>query len=168
MAGYVGIGKVNGVAIGNIAKISGRAKADIFNISSAPRQSNIFVVLSNDGNWASYTAGKNYASFVAVGQSGGATVFFAASSHSSGDTYNFTFDKTGTQGGRIFELRVSQLSNLTTTTGGGAFDVGSSDGAVSTSITASSSNTTIYIGFRKVSSASTDTLNISNFRVTKS
>ena len=168
MAVYEGISKVNGVAIGNIAKIGGRAKADVFNVSSTPRQSNLYRVLSNDGNWGSYTAGKNYASFVAVGQSGGSTVFFAYGSHSAGDTYNFTFTKTGTFGARIVELRVSEVDTLLSTTGGGSFDVGSSSGSVSTSITASSSNTTLYIGFRKVSTASTDTLDIGNFIVTKS
>ena len=48
MAGYEGISKVNGVAIGNIAKIGGRAKADVFNISSTPRQSNLYKTLTKN------------------------------------------------------------------------------------------------------------------------
>ena len=168
MAGYNGISKINGIAVGNIAKITGRTKADVFNISSTPRESNLYQALIND-SWATYTQGVNYASFVAVGDSSGAAeVYFQYDSHSSGDTYNFTFNKTGTTGSRIFELRISEDSGLNSTTGGGSFDVGASTGAVSTSITASSTNSTIYIGFKKTSGTSTDTLTINNFRVTKS
>ena len=170
MAEFTGIGKINGVAIGSIGKINDRAIADVFNVASTPRQSNLFQVLSNNG-WSSYTLGNNYASFVAVplGTSGTAgEVFFQYDNHSSGDTYNFTFDKTGTTGARIMELRVSEVSSLASITGGGGVDVGSLSGAVSTSISASTTNSTIYIGFRKVNPLNTTDLNIGNFRVTKS
>ena len=169
MAGYTGIGKINGVAIANIGKLSGKAKADVFDVSSTPRQTNLYKTLTNSAGWLSYTQGVNYASFVAVGQSGSnQTVLFADTNHSAGDTYNFTFNKTGTFGNRIVELRVSQVDTLANTTGGGAFDVGSSSGAVSTSISTTSTNTTMYIGFIKANFASTDTLDIGNFIVTKS
>ena len=66
------------------------------------------------------------------------------------------------------EVRISEVSSLVTITGGGAVDIGALSGAVSTSITASSTNSTIYIGFRKVNGSNTTNLDIGNFRVTKS
>jgi len=167
MAGYTGIGKINGVAIASISKMTGIAKADVWDISSTPRQSNLYQALT-DVDWGSYTQGVNYASFVGVGTTTAAYVQFTITDHTAGDTYNFTFVKTGTQGARIFELRVSEVSGLATITGGGGSDVGAQSGSLSTSITASSTNSTLYIGFRKAAPSSTDTLDIGNFRVTRS
>ena len=167
MAGYDGISKINGVAIGNVAKASGVLKANVFSVGGEPRQSNLYKTLTTNA-WASFTQGVNYASFVAVGASGtNAQAYFTDTNHSAGDTYNFTFSKTGTFGGRKVEIRVSEIATLQNTSGGGSFDVGSSSGSVSTSISTTSSNTTMYIGFLSVAS-STDTLDISNFIVTKS
>lgn len=166
MAGYEGISKVNGVAIGNIAKIGGRAKADVFNISSTPRQSNLYKTLTNSG-WGSYTQGVNYASFVAVGTTTNAWVTFTVTDHTAGDTYNFTFDKVGLNVDRTLALRISTDSSLATITGGADNNISRSTGAISLSLSASSSNSTIYIGFRKVSPSAIETLTINNFRVTR-
>lgn len=165
MAGYSGIGKINGVAIGGIGKINGRTIADVWDVSNTPRQANLFKDLTNSG-WDSFTEGNNYASFVAVGTSAGGLAFFAVSNHTSGDTYNFTFDKVGTTGARVFELRISENANLLSTTGGGSYDAGVVSGSISTSITASSTNTTLYIGFRQTGGSATFTIN--NFIVSRS
>ena len=169
MAGYDGISKITGVAIGNVAKASGVLKTNVFSVGGEPRQSNLYKTLTDSGGWGSYTQGVNYASFIAVGQNGSnQTVLFTDTNHSAGDTYNFTFTKTGTFLNRIVELRVSQVDTLANISGGGAFDVGSSSGSVSTSISTTSTNTTMYIGFIKANFGSTDTLDIGNFIVTKS
>ena len=167
MAGYTGIGKINGVAIGNIAKIGGRAKADVFNISSTPRQTNLYKTLTNV-DWGSYTQGVNYASFVAVGTTTAAYVSFGVTGHTSGDTYDFTFDKTGANTDRTIALRISTDANLGTITGGADNNISLSTGAISLSLSASTSNSTIYIGFRKVSPSAIETLTIGNFIVTRS
>lgn len=168
MAGYEGISKINGVAIGNVAKASGITKADIWSLSGEQRQASLFRTLTNNG-WAAYAPRKNSASFSATGANGSrAEVYFQYDNHSSGDTYNFTFNKSLTQSIRIFELRVSTASNLLNLSGGGITDVGPLSGANSLSITATTSNSTIYIGFLKSNTASTDTLIIDNLIVTKS
>jgi hypothetical protein len=168
MAGYDGISKINGVAIGNVAKASGVLKANVWSVGGEQRQASLFRALQNS-NWASYTAGKNSASFVAVGSSSSrAQVYFQYDNHSSGDTYNFSFTKTGTQGGRIMELRISQNADLLNTSGGGAVDLGTISGSTTQSISASTTNSTIYIGFLKSNTASTETLDIQNLIVTKS
>jgi hypothetical protein len=166
MAGYKGIGKINGVAIASIAKITGRAKADVWNVSSTPRESNLYDTLTDSG-WGSYTQGVNYASFVAVGTTTNAYVTFTISNHTAGDTYNFTFDKTGANTDRTIGLRISTESTLNSIVGGGDSNISLDTGAVSTSLSASSSNTTMYIGFRKVSPSYTGTLTINNFVVTR-
>ena len=169
MAEYKGIAKISGLDVSSGSyKVNGRLNSDIWDISSAPRQSNLYKTLTNS-SWGSYTQGRNYASFVAVGDSSStAYVLFAITDHTAGDTYDFEFNKTLTQGARIFELRVSEASNLTSISGGGQVDVGALSGSQSTSITASSSNSTMYIGFIKTSTTSTDTLDIGNFRVSRS
>lgn len=168
MAVYEGISKVNGIAIGNIGKITGITKADIWSLSGEQRQASLFRTLTNN-NWGDYTPGKNSASFTAKGANGiRGEVYFQYDNHSSGDTYNFSFDKTGTTAIRIFELRISTASDLLNLSGGGITDVGPLSGANSFSITATTSNSTIYIGFLKSSTFSTDTLVIDNLIVTKS
>ena len=167
MAGYTGIGKINGVAISGIGKITGRTKADVWSISSTPRESNLFSVLTNTG-WGSFTEGNNYASFVADSTSSGGVVYFQVDNHTSGDTYNFTFDKVGTTASRIFELRISTTASLLSTTGGGSYDAGIVSGSISTSITASSTNTTLYIGFRQVGGTGANTFTINNLVVSRS
>ena len=168
MAQTLGIAKINGVAIANVGKEAGVSKANIWSVAGEQRQASIFRTLTNT-NWASYTQGKNSASFVAVGSSSArAQVYFQYDNHSSGDTYNFSFRKTGTQGGRVMELRISENADLLSFTGGGAVDLGALSGSLTQSITASSTNSRIYIGFLKSNSASTDTLDISNLIVTKS
>ena len=171
MAEYKGITKISGLDVSSASyKVNDRLNSDIWDISSTPRESNLFQVLSQNG-WTSYTLGNNYASFLAVpigSVTSAGEVYFLYENYTSGDNYNFTFNKTGTTGARIMEVRISEVSSLVTITGGGAVDIGALSGAVSTSITASSTNSTIYIGFRKVNGSNTTNLDIGNFRVTKS
>jgi hypothetical protein len=167
MAGYNGIANINGVAIGNIAKMTGLTKQSVWNIASAPRESNLYQSLTTNA-WASFTIGVNYASFVAVGASGSnAEAYFTDTNHSAGDTYNFSFIKTGGFGARNVEVRVATNTSLLDITGGGSTDVGAMTGSQSFSISTTSTNTTMYIGFIGVNVFS-GTLDISNFIVTKS
>ena len=93
MAETQGIAKINGVAIANVAKDGGVAKANIWSIGNTQRQASLFRVLLNQ-NWGSYTAGKNSASFSATGSgSSSAQAYFQYDNHSSGDIYNFSFNK---------------------------------------------------------------------------
>lgn len=167
MAGYNGIAKINGVAIGSISKMTGRTKQGVWNISSAPRQENLFKTLI-DVDWGSYTQGGNFASFVAVGTTTAAYVSFAVGGHTSGDTYNFTFDKTGVNTDRTIALRISTDVGLVSIIDGADSNISLNTGAVSTSLSASTSNSNIYIGFRKVSPSYTGTLTIDNLVVTRS
>ena len=166
MAGFPGISKINGVAIANIANINGRAKGDVWEVSSAPRQQNLYKSLT-DSSWDSFTLGTNYASFVAVGTSAGGLVYIAVSGHTSGDTYNFKFDKVGTTGARVFELRISENTNLLSTVGGGSFDAGLVSGSQDVNITASSTNTQLYMGFRQTGGSGTNTFTINNLIITR-
>ena len=166
MSGFTGISRVNGVTTANLSRLNTKTLTSIFSVSDTPRQSNLFQVLSNN-SWGTYTLGNNYASFVAVASgSSRAQVFFQYDNHITGNTYNFTCNKTGTTGGRVLEFAVSNDSDLLNITGGGIVDVGASSGSISGSVTPTSTNTTMYIGFRMMSISSTDTFTIDNFRVT--
>ena len=163
-----GISRISGTIVTNISRVSGSTLASIWSVSGEQRQASLFSTLQNT-NWASYTLGSNNASFVAVGSSSSrAQVFFQYDNHSSGDTYDFEFDKTGTTGIRIFEVRISTNPDLFSVSGGGLVDIGAQSGLLKPSITASTTNSTIYIGFYKGNSTSTDTLTIDNLLVTKS
>ena len=166
MAGYTGIGKINGVAIGSIGKITGLVKTNVFDVSTTPRQTNLYKTLTNV-DWGSYTQGVNYASFVAVGTTTSAYVSFVVSGHTSGDTYNISYNKTGANVDRTIALRISTDANLGTITGGADENVSLLTGSQTTSLSASTTNSTIYIGFRKVSPSAIETLTIGNFIVTR-
>lgn len=168
MAETQGISKISGTIVSNISRVSGSILTNIWSIEQTQRQASLFQTLLNT-NWASYSQGANSASFQAVGSSSGrAQVYFQYDNHTSGDTYDFSFIKTGTTGGRIMELRISEDADLVDLTGGGVVDVGALSGSQSLSISASTTNSTIYIGFLKANGASTASLEIQNLIVTKS
>jgi len=162
MSGYAGIGKINGVAIGSVAKFGGVAKASIWSIGGEQREASIFRVLTPNG-LGSYTAGKNSGSFVAVAGAEG-QVYFQYDNHSSGDTYNFSYTKTGTVAARKMDIRIATDSVLNANKT--AVDIGALNGAITSSSTYSNAASTIYIGFWVGVSAGT--LTIDNFIVTKS
>jgi len=166
MSGFTGISRINGVTTAALSRLNGRTQPQIFQISNAPLESNLFRLLTPNA-WGSFSSDTNYASFVAIASgSSKAQAFFQYDNHITGNTYNFTCNKTGTTGGRNFEFAVATDSTLNNIADGGIVDVGASSGSISGSVTASSTNTTIYIGFRMMSTTSTDTYTIDNFRVT--
>ena len=168
MAGYQGIKSVSGVSIGNIAKVGSVTKANIWSLSGEQREASLFKALQN-ADWASYTAGKNSASFVAVGQSGArAYVFFQYDGHTSGDSYQFDFIKTGTQSdGRI--MSCAAATNTDFTTDARKIAIGTDSGVTTKSILnySQAASGTIYLGVIKDNAASTDTLDIANLLITK-
>lgn len=162
-----GIGKINGVAIGNIAKEAGVAKANIWSIGGTQRQTSLFRTLLNS-SWASFTQGKNSASFTAVGSSGtNAVVYAQYDGHVSGDSYTFTFNKTGTQPARTFAISVARNTGLDVDSQ--RAEISNLSGASTQSISNYTLGTgaTIYIGIRKDSASSTDTLDITDLVITK-
>lgn len=170
MAVAEGISKINGVAIGNITKTGGVTKTNVWSISGEQRQSNLYRALLENGNWAGYTVGKNPQSFRAAAAGGGAgtngQVYFAYNNNTNGSVYTLTFDKTGTQGVRTFSVRINTSADLSTFVS--ANDISTDSGATSKTLTVNNSTALIYIGFFQDSTTTTDSLNIVDFRVTKS
>tara|TARA_R100000005_G_C4993005_1_gene200145 strand:+ start:1639 stop:2142 length:504 start_codon:yes stop_codon:yes gene_type:complete len=166
MAGYQGISKVSGVNITNIAKIGSITKDNIWSVSGEQRIPSLFKTLQNS-DWASYTAGVNSASFVAVGSSSSrAFVYFQYDGHTNGDTYKFNFDKTGTSAFRTMACSISRDATFATDTSN--LDISLDSGSVTKTITYNrGTGSTIYIGLIKDNASSTDTLNISNLTIIK-
>tara|TARA_R110002012_G_scaffold76453_1_gene192939 strand:- start:273 stop:776 length:504 start_codon:yes stop_codon:yes gene_type:complete len=166
MAVSHGISKINGVVISNIAKTSGTLKANIWSLSGEQRQPSLFRSLINSG-WASYSQGKNSASFTAVGSSSGrGFVYFANPNHTIGQTYNFNFTKDATDAGKTWTLAVS--SNVTFDALGQLNGVAltSSAGAVNVSLVATNVPTgTAYIGINKANATSTDSITVTDLIV---
>jgi len=158
---YRGISRYLGLANIYVENVNGVAKGNIWSVSGEQKEASLFRELTN-ADWASYTQGVNSATFVAVGSSSSnASVYFEVNGHTAGDIYDFKFDKTGTQATRIFSIRISTNSALTTDLR--ANDIGADSGATARSITYNETNSTIYIGFYKDNSGSTATLDITNF-----
>ena len=112
MAESRGIASINGVAIANVGKDAGVSKANIWSIGNTQRQFSLFRTLLNS-SWASFTQGKNTASFQAVGASGtNDVVYFQYDGHVSGDSYTFDFNKTGTQSSKTFAVSVARNTGL--------------------------------------------------------
>ena len=167
MAQEFGIASISGVAIANVGKRSDVSKANIWSISNQQRESSLFRTLTNNG-WASYTQGKNSASFTAVGSSSGrGFVYFANSNHTQGDTYNFNFTKDATDGGKTWSIAISSNTTFDAIGQLNGASLTSSAGVVNTSITATNVPTgTAYIGITKASATSTDSIQVTNLIVT--
>ena len=162
-----GIGKINGVAIASIAKEAGVAKANIWSIAGSQRQTSLFTTLLNS-SWASFTQGKNSASFTAVGSNGSNAVVYAQyDGHVSGDSYTFSFNKTGTQSTKTFAVGVARNTGLDVDSV--RAEISNLSGASTQTISNYTRGTgaTIYIGIRKDSASSTDTLDIKDLVITK-
>ena len=167
MAGYLGISKINGVAIANVAKDGGVTKANIWSIAGEQRQASLFRVLFNQ-NWSSYTAGKNSASFSVTGNgTSSGQVYFQYDNHSAGDQYNFAFNKLNTTSSKIFACGLSEATAFGS--GNNTLNTAMPPGTGAQSVTTSaygSTNSTIYIGIN-MPNASSDTLEITDLIVTK-
>ena len=165
MAVSRGIRAINGVMIGNVAKTSGVTKANVWSLSGEQRQPSLFRTLLNSG-WGSYTAGKNSASFTAVSNNSRAFVYFENTAHARGQTYNFTFTKDATDGGKTWACIVS--ANATFNSGGttNAVAMPTAAGATSVSVTASLvPNGTAYIGIVMDVATSTDSIQVTDLIV---
>tara|TARA_Y100000385_G_C12996519_1_gene595196 strand:+ start:569 stop:1072 length:504 start_codon:yes stop_codon:yes gene_type:complete len=166
MAVTQGISKISGVGIANVAKEAGVAKANIWSIAGEQRQASLFRSLINSG-WASYSQGKNSASFQAVGSSSGkGYVYFANANHTIGQTYNFNFAKDATDAGKVWTLAVSSNATFDAVgeLNGGALT--SSAGAVNVSLVATNVPTgTAYIGINKSDDTSTDSITVTDLIV---
>ena len=166
MAVAQGISKISGVAIANVAKEAGVTKANIWSVAGEQRQASLFRSLINSG-WASYSQGKNSASFQAVGSASGVGfVYFANPNHTIGQTYNFTFTKDATDAGKIWSIMVSSNTTFDAAGETSAQGITNSAGAVSASIPANNTPTgTAYIGINKVSASSTDSITVTDLIV---
>lgn len=167
MAVAQGISKISGVAIGNIAKEAGVAKANIWSIAGEQRQPSLFRSLINSG-WASYSQGKNSASFQAVGSaSGRGFVYFANPNHTIGQTYNFNFTKDATDAGKVWSLMISSNTTFDAVGQVSAVGISPSAGTVNGNLLANSTPTgTAYIGIVKSSATSTDSITVTDLIVT--
>tara|TARA_R100000278_G_C5474878_1_gene165944 strand:+ start:1436 stop:1939 length:504 start_codon:yes stop_codon:yes gene_type:complete len=167
MAVSRGIASINGVAIANVAKDGGVTKANIWSISGEQRQASLFRSLINSG-WASYTQGKNSASFTAVGSSSGkGFVYFSYPNHTIGQTYNFTFTKDATDAGKNWTITISSNNTFDAVGEINGTTLTPSAGAVNVSITANFVPTgTAYIGIIKTSPTSTDSIQVTDLIVT--
>jgi hypothetical protein len=168
MAQTQGIASINGVAIANVAKEGGVAKANIWSIGNTQRQASLFKVLLNQ-NWGSYTAGKNSASFSATGSgASSAQVYFQYDNHTAGDTYTFSFNKQNSTTTKTFACAASQ--NLAFDTSGSTLNIPipTGTGVQSVTNTYTGTNSTIYLAISMVGSGSTDTIEINDLIVTKS
>ena len=169
MAETQGIAKINGVAIANVAKDGGVAKANIWSIGNTQRRASLFRTLTTTGNWGTYTAGKNSASFSATGDGTNASqaVYFQYDNHSAGDTYTWDFTKNATSG-KVYACVVAQSNTFPadSTTSLTGF-TSASAGSQNISRTINFTTSTIYIGFL-LTVVSTDTLEVKDLIVTKS
>tara|TARA_B100001093_G_C26643724_1_gene934388 strand:+ start:87 stop:590 length:504 start_codon:yes stop_codon:yes gene_type:complete len=167
MAVTQGVAKINGVAIANVSKDGGVAKANIWSIGSTQRQASLFKTLLNQ-NWGSYTAGKNSASFSATGSgSSSAQVYFQYDNHSAGDTYTFTFNKQNTTTTKTFACSASQNTAFDTSGNTQNIPIPTGTGVQSVTNTYAGTNSTIYLAISLVG-ASTNTIEINDLIVTKS
>ena len=166
MAVSLGISKINGVAIGNVAKTGGVTKANIWSLSGEQRQASLFRTLQN-ADWGSYTPGKNSASFTAVGNNSRAFVYFENTAHSRGQVYNFSFTKDSTDGGKTWACVVSSNATFNATGQTSAVAIPTAAGATSLSVTASvTPNGTAYIGIVMDTASSTDSIQVTDLIVT--
>jgi len=166
MAVSQGISKISGVVIGNIAKEAGVTKANIWSVAGEQRQPSLFRSLINSG-WASYSQGKNSASFQVVGSaSGRGFVYFANPNHTIGQTYNFTFTKDATDAGKIWSLMISSNTTFDATGESTAVSISSSAGTVNSSVTSNNTPTgNAYIGIVKDNATSTDSITVTDLIV---
>jgi len=167
MAVSRGIASINGVAIANVGKDGVVAKANIWSISGEQRQASLFRSLLNSG-WASYSQGKNSASFTAVGSaSSRGFVYFAYPNHTIGQTYNFTFTKDATDSGKVWTITISSNDTFDAVGQLNSTTLTPSEGAVNVYITANFVPTgTAYIGIIKQNATSTDSIQVTDLIVT--
>ena len=168
MAETQGIAKINGVAIANVAKDGGVAKANIWSIGNTQRQFSLFRTLTTTANWGTYTAGKNSASFSATGDGTNASqaVYFQYDNHSAGDTYTWDFTKNATVG-KTFACVVAESTSFPSDSSTSVSGMTTAAGATTVSRSVNSTSSTVYIGFL-LASVSTDTLEVTDLIVTKS
>ena len=167
MAQEFGIASISGVAIANVGKRSAVSKANMWSTSGQQRQASLFRSLINSG-WASYSQGKNSASFQAVGSaSSKGFVYFSNPNHTIGQTYNFTFTKDATDAGKIWTITISSNDTFDAVGELNGASLTPSAGAVNVSITANFVPTgTAYIGIIKASPTSTDSIQVTDLIVT--
>ena len=168
MAQTLGIAKINGVAIANVAKEGGVAKANIWSIGNSQRQASLFTTLTTTANWGTYTQGKNSASFSATGDGTNASqaVYFTYNNHSAGDTYTWAFTKNATNG-KNFACVVAESTSFPSDSTTSVSGMTTAAGATSVSRSVNSTTSTVYIGFL-LTVVSTDTLDVTDLIVTKS
>ena len=168
MAVTRGIAKISGVPVATISKDSGVAKDNIWSFNGEQREASLFSTLTNTG-WASYTQGKNSASFTAVGSSSGrGLVYFANPNHTQGDVYNYNFTKDATDGGKTWSLAVSSNATFDAIGELNGVALTTSAGVVNASVIASNIPTgTAYIGIIKAKPTSTDSIQVTNLIVTR-
>jgi hypothetical protein len=168
MAVTQGIAKINGVAIGNVAKTGGVTKANIWSLSGEQRQASLFRTLQNSG-FATYTPGKNSASFSATGSgTSTAQVFFQYDNHVAGNQYNFQFNLNATiAGSKIWACSLSADSSFTTDVVATGFTTNTTGAKTATSIAYNVTNSTIYIGIKLTVSSNTSTCDISDLIVSE-
>ena len=166
MAVTQGIAKINGVAIGNVAKTGGVTKANIWSLSGEQRQASLFRTLQN-ANFGTYTPGKNSASFSATGSgTSRAEAFFQYDNHVAGNQYNFQFNLNATiAGSKIWACSVAANSSFTTDVISTAFTTNTTGAKNVTSVAYNVTNSTIFIGVILTVSSNTSTCDISDLIV---
>ena len=165
MADTLGIANISGTSIANLENRSGTSKANIWDINGEQRQSSLFRTLS-DAGWATYTAGKNAASFTATSALGVVGIsMFPYADNDGRKTYNFSFNKNvGTNRDEwVIAASLSSTFNppfLATTSIDGS-------GNITASISVTNRTQSIYLGILS-SNRNTQTASISNLIVTAS
>jgi len=166
MAQEFGIASISGVAIANVGKRSAVVKANMWSTSGQQRQASLFKTLSENGNWANYTQGKNSASFNATSVTGViCAVYFSVPNHIQGTTYNFSFTKNATISGKTWFLSASPNASFT---GSGTTSVGLTNaaGAVNAPLTSSAPSGAIFMGILFSNLTQTDTIRVTDLIVT--
>ena len=168
MAETQGIAKINGVAIANVAKDGGVAKANIWSIGNTQRRASLFRTLSFTANWGSQSIGKNSASFSVTGDGTNASqaVYFQYDNHSAGDTYTWDFTKNATVG-KNYACVVAESTSFPADSTTSLSGMPTAAGAASVSRSINFTTSTVYIGIF-LGSAVTDTIDVTDLIVTKS
>ena len=165
MAQEYGIGKLSGVPISSVGKMGIVPKANVWSRNGEQRESSLFRTLS-DAGWATYTAGKNAASFTATSASGVLGIaMFTYTQNDGRKTYTFTFNKNAATSAGAWIIAASttpDFSNILIPTS--SID---GSGNITASIPVKDRTERIYLGIIS-SPSNTQTASISNLIVTAS